>query len=61
MPMYSSSFHSQPMAESLGWRGINLPSYPDLDESSVQEICLAIKAHFDLAVGSAKEKGRAAQ
>lgn len=32
-----------PVAESLSARGINLPSYPDLTESQVSEICTEIR------------------
>jgi perosamine synthetase len=46
MPMYSSAFQRHPVAEDLGWRGINLPSYPELREESVKEICGVIKAYF---------------
>jgi perosamine synthetase len=30
MPMFSHKFHKHPVAENLGWRGINLPSYPTI-------------------------------
>jgi perosamine synthetase len=43
MPMYSKNFQKHPVAENLGWRGINLPSYPDLTEEDVKEICDYIK------------------
>jgi perosamine synthetase len=46
MPMYSSAFQRHKVAESLGWRGINLPSYPALEEQSVREICAVIKTYF---------------
>ena len=39
MPMYSSKFQRHPVAESLGWRGINLPSWPGLSEEQIQYIC----------------------
>lgn len=35
MPMYSSKYQKHPVAESLGWRGINLPSYPGLTDEDV--------------------------
>ena len=53
MPMYSAGFRRHPVAESLGLRGINMPSYPELEESSVKEICAVIKAYFDPIVVSA--------
>lgn len=39
MPMYSAKFQRHPVAESLGWRGINLPSWPGLTEFQIQFIC----------------------
>ena len=30
MPMYSQRFQRHPVAENIGWRGINLPSWPGL-------------------------------
>ena len=61
MPMYSSAYQRHPVAESLGWRGINLPSYPALDEVSVKEICSVIRDHFDETVVGAGEEKRANQ
>jgi perosamine synthetase len=61
MPMYSSAYQRHPVAESLGWRGINLPSYPALDEVSVKEICSVIRGHFDETVLGAGEEKRANQ
>ena len=43
MPMYSQFFQKHPVAESLGWRGINLPSYPDLSRDQVSEISSIIR------------------
>ncbi|MFM5961127.1 MAG: DegT/DnrJ/EryC1/StrS family aminotransferase, partial [Dolichospermum sp.] len=31
MPMYSHKFQKHKVAEDIGWKGINLPSYPDLE------------------------------
>jgi perosamine synthetase len=39
MPMYSQKYEKHPVAEKLGWSGINLPSYPDLIKEDVYEIC----------------------
>lgn len=47
MPMYSRPFQRHPVAEDIGWRGINLPSYPALTEDSVKEICDVIAAYFN--------------
>jgi len=46
MPMYSSKFQKIPIAENLGWRGINLPSYPGLKNNEVIYICELIKDFF---------------
>jgi perosamine synthetase len=43
MPMYSQRFQKHPGAESLGWRGINLPSYPELTREQVSEISSVIR------------------
>ncbi len=42
MPMYSGKYERHPIAEEIGWRGINLPSYPDLTQSQVQQVCVAL-------------------
>jgi len=52
MPMYSSRYQRHPVAEDLGWRGINLPSYPGLDEESVNEICAVIRTYFSSGTDS---------
>ncbi len=46
MPMYSAKFHKFPIAEDIGWRGINLPSYPGLEEKDVEYICNVIKEFY---------------
>ncbi|MFM2394813.1 MAG: hypothetical protein RLZZ546_2795 [Bacteroidota bacterium] len=43
MPMYSKVFQTHPIAENLGWRGINLPSYPGLKNEEIIFICNTIK------------------
>jgi perosamine synthetase len=43
MPMYSTKFQRHPVAEDLGWRGINLPSYPGLKDEEIVMICRTIK------------------
>lgn len=47
MPMYSTKFQRHPVAEDLGWRGINLPSWPELKDESIEEISLIINKFFD--------------
>ncbi len=39
MPMYSQKYQKHQVAEDIGWRGINLPSYPDLSEEQIEYIC----------------------
>ena len=43
MPMYAERFQSLPVAESIGWRGINLPSWPGLSDDQVRFICAHIR------------------
>jgi len=42
MPMYSQKYQKHLVAEDLGWRGINLPSYPGLTEDEIYFICSII-------------------
>lgn len=44
--MYFEKGLSLPIAENLGSRGINLPSYPELDENDVDFICNQIKEFY---------------
>lgn len=46
MPMHAARFERHPVAESLGWRGINLPSWPGLSDAQVDEVCQIIRRHF---------------
>lgn len=48
MPMYAQHYQKFPVAEYLGWRGINLPSYPDLSKEDVIFICDKIKQYFQI-------------
>jgi perosamine synthetase len=47
MPIYSQKFQRHPVAESLGWRGINLPSWPGLDHQQLMNIISALKDYFN--------------
>jgi perosamine synthetase len=47
MPMYSHKFQRHPVAEDLGWRGINLPSWPGLTHEQVQYITNHIKTYME--------------
>jgi perosamine synthetase len=42
MPMYASKHEKHKIAENLGWRGMNLPSYPGLTKSNIGEIASSI-------------------
>ena len=46
MPMYSDKYQKLPIAENLGWRGITLPSYPDLTYKDVEYISQCIREFF---------------
>jgi perosamine synthetase len=43
MPMYAHRFQRHLVAENLGWRGINLPSYPELTTEDIDYICMTIQ------------------
>jgi perosamine synthetase len=42
--MYGKTYTAFPVAEDLGWRGLNLPSYPGLTDEDVTFICDVIKS-----------------
>jgi perosamine synthetase len=44
MPIYAKAYQQHPVAEDLGWRGINLPSWPGLSDAQVDFICGEILA-----------------
>ena len=48
MPMYATNYQSHPIAENLGWRGINLPSYPELTNHQIKFICEKIKESINI-------------
>ena len=48
MPMYSLKFQTYPIAEDLGWRGINLPSYPGLSDEEVDRVVKVVKEYFGI-------------
>jgi len=47
MPMYQKHFERHRVAEMLGWRGINLPSWPGLTATQLDRICDGICGFFD--------------
>jgi perosamine synthetase len=46
MPMYSQKFQRHPIAEDIGWRGVNLPSWPGLPDRDLEEIISATIKFF---------------
>jgi perosamine synthetase len=46
MPMYAARFQRHPIAEDIGWRGINLPSWPGLSDDQVRYVCDAIREFY---------------
>ncbi len=46
MPMYSAQYQRHPIAENIGWRGLNLPSYPGLKQEEIEFICNEINSFF---------------
>jgi perosamine synthetase len=51
MPMYARPFQRHPVAEDLGWRGINLPSWPGLGDAQVDLVCEEILGFLKSAKG----------
>jgi len=47
MPMYDKTTEHHPVAEFLGLRGINLPSWPGLTEEHLSRITRTIKHYFE--------------
>lgn len=43
MPMYASRYQRHQHAEDIAWRGINLPSWPDLSQEQVQYIASTLQ------------------
>jgi perosamine synthetase len=46
MPMFSQQYHKFPVAENIAIRGINLPSWPDMPNESIEYICNKIIEFF---------------
>lgn len=47
MPMYALRYQRHAVAEDIGWRGINLPSWPGLSNAQVDEIADAVLSFLD--------------
>ena len=48
MPMYSEKYQRYPNAEYIGWRGMNLPSWPGLEDKDIKEISNQIHNFYGL-------------
>ena len=46
MPMFSQKFQKLPVAEYLGWHGINLPSWPGLSRTNIETIVNTISDFY---------------
>lgn len=46
MPMYSKEYSKFTVAEDIGWRGINLPSFPALNKDNVDYILMRINEFY---------------
>jgi len=44
MPMYALKYQRHTVAEDIGWRGMNIPSYPSLSEEQLEFIVKTIKS-----------------
>lgn len=47
MPMYAQKFQRHPVAENIGWRGINLPSWPGMSREQIKLIWHTISKFFN--------------
>jgi len=47
MPMYSDKFQRLVVAEDLAWRGINLPSYPELKDEEIDFVTTTLNNFYD--------------
>jgi perosamine synthetase len=43
MPMYSGGFRRMPISDDVSSRGINLPSYPELEDQQIIWICKSVR------------------
>jgi perosamine synthetase len=48
MPIYSKDDQEFPIAEDIASRGINMPSYPELEEKQVSYICKKVIGFFKI-------------
>ena len=48
MPIYSERYEKHPVAEDIALRGMNIPSYPGLEEDDIKNICSVITEFYQL-------------
>ncbi|MDY0080602.1 MAG: DegT/DnrJ/EryC1/StrS aminotransferase family protein [Ignavibacteriaceae bacterium] len=46
MPMFSQKYQKLPVAEDIGWRGINLPSFPTISDEQLELIAASFRKFF---------------
>jgi perosamine synthetase len=46
MPMFADKFQKHKNAENLGWRGVNLPSFPSMTDEEQIEIINSVLDFF---------------
>lgn len=46
MPMYADRYESHPVAQDIARRGISVPSWPGLDDATLDRICDAIRTFY---------------
>jgi perosamine synthetase len=47
MPMYSQKYQRHKFAEDIAWRGINLPSFPDIKDDQIKYICQCLLEYLN--------------
>ena len=48
MPMFSEKYEKHSIAENIAWRGINLPSFPNLTEEEINYVIDNIEKYYKL-------------
>lgn len=46
MPRFAEKYQKHPVAEKIGWNGINLPSFPDLTHDEIEYICKSVSTFY---------------
>jgi perosamine synthetase len=47
MPMYAKTYRRHPVAEDIAWRGICLPSWPDMSDEDIRTVAASIRRYFN--------------